>query len=494
MKKLSILLAIVLVASLVSFAMASGPRTTGFQIQNLDTAAVDVTVFYYNTNGTQQCSETANLGVGESISYYQGAGSPISDCIGNDAGLTSWEGSVVIEATGPIAVIANIVEGTNYASGAYVGTPDTKVGDPLILPGIFGPSVYGFTGDFAVQNASAADTVVDIYFYGSADGAPPSVLTKTINDQTIKAYSSLYHDMETETGFPANWIGVAIVDSEDDAPLAGTVNQKPVSGAPGALLTFDGVASDKIPASADSSLPGLMKDYYDYWTGVQVIASVNGTAGNILIYEPGNATPVHTEAFALNQWESQALFVKDLALSDDVLYFGTVDFTAGSGASIVSQRDMAGAVAMTYSGIYADGTSENLSLPFVARNYWGVSTGFAVKNDGLAGTVNIYFDGSPGSGSVDFSIMSHALAAGESVNLFQWKPGCDADPACPPQTLAGCTAGFCGSVSASYPEHWTGSVRVEGTAGMLLSSIVNERGYELGAIGDVGQVYNGFNY
>jgi len=204
MKKLSILLAIVLVASLVSFAMASGPRTTGFQIQNLDTAAVDVTVFYYNTDGTLQCSEMANLGVGESISYYQGAGSPISDCIGSDAGLTSWEGSVVIEATGPIAVIANIVEGTDYASGAYVGTPDTKVGDPLILPGIFGPSVYGFTGDFAVQNASAADTVVDIYFYGSADGAPPSALTKTISDQTIKAYSSFYHDMETETGFPAN--------------------------------------------------------------------------------------------------------------------------------------------------------------------------------------------------------------------------------------------------------------------------------------------------
>jgi hypothetical protein len=494
MKKLSILLAVVLVASLVSFAMASGPRTTGFQIQNLDTAAVDITVFYYNIDGSLQCNETANLGVGESISYYQGAGSPISDCIGNDAGLTEWEGSVVIEATGPIAVIANIVEGTDYASGAYVGTPDTKVGNPLILPGVFGPSVYGFTGDFAVQNASAAPTTVDIYFYGSEDGAPPSVLTKQYNDQPIAAYSSFYWDMETETGFPANWIGVAIIDSQDDAPLAGTVNQKPVGGAAGALLTFDGVASDKIPASADSSLPGLMKDYFDYWTGVQVIAAEDSTAGNILIYEPGNPTPVHTEPFSLNQWESQALFVNGLALADDVLYFGTVEFTAGSGASIVSQRDMAGAVAMTYSGIYADGTTENLSLPFVARNYWGVSTGFAVKNDGLAGTVDIYFEGTPGSGSVDFAIMGESLGAGESVNLFQWKPGCDADPACPAQDLQGCTAAFCGSISAAYPEHWTGSVRVEGGSGMLLSSIVNERGYELGAIGDVGQVYNGFNY
>jgi hypothetical protein len=493
MKKLSILLAVVLVASLVSFAMASGPRTTGFQIQNLDTAAVDVTVFYYNTDGTLQCSETANLGVGESISYYQGAGSPISDCIGNDAGLTEWEGSVVIEATGPIAVIANIVEGTEYASGAYVGTPDTKVGDPLILPGVFGPNVYGFTGDFAVQNASAADTTVDIYFYGSTDGAPPSALTKQYDDLPIKAYSSFYWDMETETGFPANWIGVAIVDSDDDAPLAGTVNQKPVGGAAGALLTFDAVASDKIPASPDSSLPGLMHDYFDYWTGVQVIAAEDGTTGNFNVYEPGNATPVHTESFSLDAWESLASFGTDWALDADVLYFGEVVFTAGSGASIVSQRDMAGAVAMTYSGIFADGTTENLSLPFVARNYWGVSTGFAVKNDGLAGSIDIYFEGTPGSGSVDFAIMDHALGAGESVNLFQWPPGCT-PPECPTQDLSGCTAAFCGSVPASYAQHWTGSVRVEGDTGMLLSSIVNERGYELGGIGDVGQVYNGFNY
>jgi hypothetical protein len=151
-------------------------------------------------------------------------------------------------------------------------------------------------------------------------------------------------------------------------------------------------------------------------------------------------------------------------------------------------------VAMTYSGIYADGTTENLSLPFVARNYWGVSTGFAVKNDGAAGTVDIYFEGSPGSGSADFAIMGQALGAGESVNLFQWKPGCDADPACPAQDLQGCSDAFCGTVPASYTENWTGSVRVEGSAGMLLSSIVNERGYELGGIGDVGQVYNGFNY
>ncbi len=494
MKKVSILLAIVLVASLVSLAMAAGPRTTGFQIQNLDTAAVDVTVYYYNLDGSIQCQEGPHtIPVGGSKSFYQGAGSPISDCIGNDGSLSSWQGSVVIEATGPIAVIANIVERTEYASGAYVGTPDSKVGNPLILPGIFSSSVYGFTGDFAVQNAGAADTVVDIQFYGSVNGVPPSTLGKTLSNVPIKAHSSYYYDMATDTDLPANWMGVAIVTSQDGAPLAGTINQKPVGGAAGALLTFDGVAVDKIPANADSSLPGLMKNYYSYWTGVQVIASANGTTGNILIYAPGG-TLVHTEPFSLNQWESKALFVKDLALNDNVLYYGTVDFTAGSGTSIVSQRDMPGYVAMTYSGIYADGTTPNLSLPFIARNYWGVSTGFAVKNDGDGGYITIQFRGTPGTGSGDFDINNYYLGTGESVNLFQWPPGCAADPACPAQNLTGCTTAQCGSIPASYPDRWTGSVTVIGETGMQLSAIVNERGYELGNIGDVGQVYNGFNY
>jgi hypothetical protein len=43
-------------------------------------------------------------------------------------------------------------------------------------------------------------------------------------------------------------------------------------------------------------------------------------------------------------------------------------------------------------------------------------------------------------------------------------------------------------------EKWTGSVRVVGTDGMWLSSIVNERGYEVPVAGDIGQVYNAFNY
>jgi hypothetical protein len=94
---------------------------------------------------------------------------------------------------------------------------------------------------------------------------------------------------------------------------------------------------------------------------------------------------------------------------------------------------------------------------------------------------------------MDTAILDYALGAGEIVSLSQWPPGCDADPACLDHYLYNCW-GSCGSVPAPYPERWVGSVVVEGSAFMRLSAIVNERGYELGAIGDVGQAYNGFNW
>jgi hypothetical protein len=499
MRKLGVLMAVVLVASLVSVALASGPRNTGFQVQNLGVNPAEVTIYFYNTDGTVQCTEGPHvIPVGGSKSFFQGwETSPIADCIGLDTSLVSWLGSAVIQSTEPAAVIANIREETEYATGAYVGTPDTRVGHPLILPGLFGSDTYGFTSDLVVQNTGVASTTVDIEFWGSVDGMPPSVLSKSIEDVVIPAQASYFYDVEDDTELPANWIGVGVAISENGNPLAGTVNQRPAGGAAGALFTFDAVAADTIPDDPDSSLPGLMKNYYDYWTGVQVIAVEDATAGDILIYEPGNPTPVYSETFSLNQWESQALFVNEIpGLVDDVLYFGNVDFAAGRGASIGSQRDFPGTSGLGYSGIFASGTTPNLSLPFVARNFWGVSTGFAVKNDGAAGTIDIFFEGTPGTGSGDYLIDDYALGSGESLNLFQWPPGCDAEPSCAAvhPNLDGCDAASCGAYPATYTEKWTGSVRVVGSEGLWLSSIVNERGYEVPVAGDIGQVYNAFNY
>ncbi len=498
MKKIGPLIICMLAVGLVSVALAAGPRNTGFQIQNLGTEPAKVTIYFYNTDGSLQCVEGPHsIPVGGSKSFFKGwETSPIADCIGKYTGLVSWLGSAVIETDQPLAVIANIREETEYAAGAYDGTPDTQVGQPLILPGLFGSNTYGFTSDFAIQNAGAMSTTVDIVFCGSVDGAPPSDCTeKVITGQVIEKGASFYYDMEVDTDLPANWIGVAIVTPRNGTPLAGTVNQRPAGGAAGALFTFDAVAADKIPADAKSSLPGLMKDYYNYWTGVQVIATEDDTTGNIKIYAPGGVL-MHTEPFDLDQWESQALFVSQLEnLSDNVLYYGTVEFTSGKGAAIGSQRDFPGTSGLGYSGIFAEGTTANLNLPFVARNFWGVSTGFAIKNDGADGRIDIYFKGTPGTGSADFEILGYALGAGESLNLFQWPPGCAADPVCAAihPNITGCTAESCGNYPASYTEKWTGSVRVEGSAGMALSSIVNERGYEVPADGDLGLVYNAFN-
>jgi hypothetical protein len=485
MKKLSILLAIVLVISVASFATASGPRTTGFQIQNLGTTAVTVTITYYETDGTVECTDTGTIGVGESRSWYQGATAAGGNSCVSALAETSWQGSAVIESTGPIAVIANIAEATDYASGAYVGTPDTQVGQTMILPAIMdGGGFYGFTTDFAVQNAGAAAATCTYRFYGTDTGTED----KTVTGVSIAVGASNYRDQEAAPDdLPGtNWLGVVV--AECDQPMAATINQKPVASGAGALLTYDGVARESIPAGSDVSLPVIMYDYYDYWTGVQLVATEANTAGTIRFFD-SNGTEVFNEAFGpLSQYGSHNVLPSwtggTFSGTADELYSGVIAFTSGNGTAMVNQRDMAGAVGMTYSGIYAAGLTNNLSIPFAAHNFWGVSTGFQVVNSGAAGTITVHYDPTPTTGSSAVTSVSIPLAAGEAVPLQQFMSGGN-DPA-----LSGCTT--CGSYGDGVS--WTGSVRVEGTAGMLLSAIVNERGYDLTIAGDVGQVYNPFSY
>lgn len=493
MKKLSILFVFVLVVSLPLAAAASGPRTTGFQIQNLGTAEASVTINYYATDGTLVCSDTVAIAIGSSKNYYQG---PLSaggnSCISDDSlyGPT-WQGSVVIESTEPVAVITNIAESTNYAAGAYVGTPDTLVGDPLILPAIMGGTgFYGFTTDFAIQNAGASASTCTLYFVNGTTGATD----KTVPLAAIPVGASYYREQETDdTDLTSNWLGVVVADC--DQPMAGTINQKRLASAAGALLTYDAVASDKIPAGSDVSLPVIMWDYFTYWTGVQIVATAANTSGTIYFYDD-TGTQVFSETFGpLGLYGSHTVLPSTYGgtftgLTDE-LYSGNIVFSAGSGLAMVNQRDTAGAVGMTYGGVFADALSSNISIPFAAHNYFGVSTGFQVVNTGAAGNITVTFTPNPAyPGQNTPAPVVIALASGGAVPLQQFLSGGN-DP-----LLTGCAhssaAGGCGTRGDT--NHWIGSITVVGDAGMALSAIVNERGFDLPAIGDVGMVYNAFNY
>lgn len=484
MKKLTLLLVIAIMVTLPVAAFASGPRTTGFQIQNLGTAEASVTINYYNTDGTIACFDTATIAIGSSVNYYQGAAPAGNSCISAPAFGDSWQGSVVIESTEPVAVIANVAESTNYASGAYIGTADSLVGQPMILPAIMGGAgFYGFTTDFAIQNAGGAAATCTLNFVNGTTG----VTDKSVPGIAVEPGASYYRDQEaSDPDLTGNWLGVVVADC--DQPMAATINQKRLAGAAGALLTYDGVAADKIPAASEVSLPVLMWNFFSYWTGVQVVATSAATSGTVYIYDSAGVE-VLAEAFGpLGQYGSHTVlpttYGGTFAGVADELYSGKVVFSAGGGTAMVNQRDTAGAVGMTYSGIFAANLTNNISVPFAANNYFGVSTGFQVVNSGAAGNITVSFAPSPGSGGNTPTPVVIALAAGEAVPLQQFLSGGN-DP-----LLTGCTV--CGAYGGA--DHWYGSITVVGDAGMALSAIVNERGFALPVAGDVGMVYNAFNY
>jgi len=477
MKKiLSLSLALVLLLSVVGVVSAQGTRSTAFQIVNLGTEDADLYIYYYDaSDGMFECQdEVLGLGSFKSVQFNQAAdpSSPVASCI---AGETSWHGSVVIESTQPVAVITNINEpagaGANvmYAGGSYGGITGPQTADEIVFPFIM-HDYYGFNTDFAVQNAGASDAEVYLDFYPTGSSTPD----KTEGPFTVKASASLYRNQKTDdTDLGATWSGVVVVRS--DMPLAGVVNENP--DAQGTILNYEGFAS----GDTNIFMPFLAKNFYGFSTAFQVVAMEDGTTGTISFYETGAGTPSATLNISLNQYESLQWNMKldtgytSGSIPDDWSGAGIIELTGGSAVTIVNERGVTGAgynLGLTYSGMAGSGLSDNMTFPFIIKNYAGAkwNTAFQLINTGSAGGVTVYYDAAEGSGFSNYN-WSTTLAANEALECNQKLGACIASP---------------------LPDGWVGSVRVEGDAGVALAGICNERGGT--TTGDSGLVYNGFSY
>ncbi len=91
-----------------------GGRTTGFTVFNVsnETASVTANFYHHNTTGNTFCSFTFTLNAGQSTGYYQDNTCPPTT-------TSSWEGSIVLEATRPI--IAIMREDTSSTTAGYNG-------------------------------------------------------------------------------------------------------------------------------------------------------------------------------------------------------------------------------------------------------------------------------------------------------------------------------------------------------------------------------------
>jgi hypothetical protein len=278
MKKVLAIIAVVVVilAATVSGASAfpAGTWVSGVTVANLsgDTAAVVIT--FYNPNGSVALYfDGGTIGPNGAKTWYLPSHVP---------GLADgFIGSAVVEADQPVAAIVN----TQLPSGSNpmrVGT-STGVGQPS-------PSVYatqlmknsgGWNSYCAVQNAGSTAFNVNAYYFNSAGTQVDS------DTQSIPGYASYIFDQSTDAEL-ANGTYSARFAGDADHPLAVVCNFYNVgtSASTEQFHSYNGIGQ----GGPVLHIPRVVKDYYDYQSGLRVQnVGTEALAVTVTYYFGGNS-------------------------------------------------------------------------------------------------------------------------------------------------------------------------------------------------------------
>jgi hypothetical protein len=488
-----LMLAAMLLALLpvAAFAQTGVTLQTGFQVQNLGTGTANISITYYNADGTLASGagvvnpQVDTIPAGQSKTYFQ------STITGAPAG---FKGSVVISSDQQIAAIGNILGASAPASaagilqygGSYSGfnAGATTANLPLIQRGNF-----GFDTFVAVQNAGTADATVTVD-YKPAAGAPGSAASESA---TIKPGAAKIFDQNaTAAGAPAlgtTFVGSAKVTSTNGQAIVATASQVG-TGSIKTMLTYDGFG-----AGAPSILMPLIQGNnfgFSSALGIQNIGTVDTTitvkySANVAIAQTlplcgalADATVAIKAGESANVFNSKGLLGNGTqtpgSFADGCAYVGAATITSSPSTNLVgvaNQLKTTGiANGSAYEGFSSTSGTKNLSAPLLFANNAGFFTGFQIQNTGTTPT-------------------SITLTYGANTATGTPTP-CTAPPAAVTKTIPpGASDTFLTTTGLSAPGcKYIGSGTVTSTTENIIG-IVNE--LQQPTLGDQFLTYNAFN-
>lgn len=245
-------------------------------IQNTIASSVNVTVTFYNADGTLRDTDTVILPPNGATTLTQIDDTELPD---------GWLGTAVVEATGNVAVIADVMSAdgrletyNGFTSGA------TKMYLPTLLIG-FGANQWNTS--FQVFNVGSATAVVTMTYYTAGNPIPAKVITASLPPyQSINRYQPT---VDSDLGSP--WIGSVVIESTE--PIVAVGSQS--SGAPGKRLAsiYNGASS----GATEAFLPTVLRYFggSNFVTSFQIM-NVGSTDASVTVeyFVPGNPTPVLT--------------------------------------------------------------------------------------------------------------------------------------------------------------------------------------------------------
>ncbi len=381
---------------------------SSFQVQNLGSADASILMYYYNQDGSMATMDGAysnpdsdTVLVGASNTYY-----PIH-------AASTFNGSVVVSSSEPIAVISNVVVKTSKSGvGSYVGF---QQGAPTIFFPIVMKGNGSNTTTFNVQNTGSTEAAVTVTFTpepGKGYASIPNI-TDTIAVGAAKTYSL---NDRAEFSAITKWVGaatVAVTDTANDsvAGVANTINYS--NGSAYQLATYNAFTG----GSPTVNLPLVMESNNHNRTSINC-QNISGTSTDVTVtYTPesgGNPKTAETKTSIVPN--GVAVFLQ----ADQ----GTTKFVGSAVASssptadlvcIVNQQGVLTGQVSSYEGFNPSAVTDQVVLPLIQSRNNNIFTSINLSTgDNTSHTITCDF--SPASG---FSDPPNQGGTGASVVLLQ---------------------------------------------------------------------------
>lgn len=417
MKVFKVILAAALLVAMMVLAIPGANAqlnitwSTGFQVQNLSASTANISVTFYQQNGTalQPFSDTVAANGSKTYSVLNGTAGPSVPA--------GFNGSAVISADQPVAAILNI-SGNNFqyggsASGISAGA--TKVGLPLIQK-----NNGGFQTWCSIQNAGSAAASVTVTFAPRDSASGNAFTTAAVSIQPGAATTI---DTSAIAGLGTKFVGAATVNSSQ--PVAAICNQTGL-GASKTLLTYDGfgAGSTNVRAPLVQNGNGAAGNLFSSGISIQ---NVGSTTTNITVafspntrgsFQPANITfnnvaagqtkTINT-ANATNNANAPGFGGNTAAQR----YVGSATITSSSQplVAVVNQIG-ASSTGSSYEGYNPLNGTTKVSLPLLMANNGGFNTAFQCQNVGSASATITVKYGPNSKGTFVPANVTQTIAAG----------------------------------------------------------------------------------
>lgn len=385
-----VLLAVLAFSPTVAGQGAFSGYTSGIQVQNLESTQADVTLTFYNPDGTVATTLNDQISANGSKTYF-GTTLPVSQ---------GFSGSVVISSSKQVAAISNMLSSDFKAGASYVGSSQgaTTINLPLLMKGN-----SGFNSWFNVQNAGTSTANITIA-YSDGTNASASI--------PVGAAKTFYQAQENHTAA----VFSAVVTS--DQPIVAVVVQEDSK----TMFAYSGFTS----GSTNPVMPLINANNSGFITGVQIQNAGTQDTDVTVTYTPDLAGTACTETRTIPAGKSETFALVAFNSNNSgttttcqggSTFIGSAQVTTNSAnqplAVIVNQLNP-GKQGESYGGFDPNAATNKVVMPLIMDRNSNYFTGIAVMNVGSSATdINCTFTGT------SYTVSKTNVASGKSLTDLQ---------------------------------------------------------------------------